>query len=331
MAWARRRVFVTGASGIVGSWLVKRLLREGAYVVALIHDWDPQTELIRSGDIAQVNVVNGELEHYATIERAINEHEVDTVFHLAAQPIVSTALRNPLPTFETNIRGSYHVLEACRVHRGLVKQVVVASSDKAYGDAETLPYTEDMPLHGRHPYDVSKSCTDLIALSYAHTYKLPVAVARCGNIYGGGDLNWSRIVPGTIRSVLQNERPILRSNGLYTRDYIYVDDVVSAYLATADGLAREEIFGQAFNFSPESRVTVLEITRLVLKLMQRDDLEPVILDQVTAEIKDQYLDASKARRLLQWTPRFTLEQGLAETIDWYRAFLGQRPVAEPVR
>jgi CDP-glucose 4,6-dehydratase len=330
MAWSRRRVFVTGASGIVGSWLVKRLVRDGAYVVALIHDWDPQTELIRSGDISKVSVVNGELEHYATIERAINEHEIDTVFHLAAQPIVSTALRNPLPTFETNIRGSYHVLEACRVHRGLVKQVVVASSDKAYGDAETLPYTEDMPLHGRHPYDVSKSCTDLLALSYAHTYRLPIAVARCGNIYGGGDLNWSRIVPGTIRSVLQGERPILRSNGLYTRDYIFVDDVVSAYMATADAVSRDEIAGQAFNFSPESRVSVIEITRQVLRLMGRDDLEPVILDQVTAEIKDQYLDASKARRLLNWTPRFTLEQGLAETIRWYRAFLGQRPVAEPV-
>jgi len=323
MAWSRRRVFVTGASGIVGSWLVKRLVREGAYVVALVHDWDPQTELIRSGDIAKVNVVNGALEDYSTLERAINEHEVDTVFHLAAQPIVSTALRNPLPTFETNIRGSYNLLEACRIHRGLVKQVVVASSDKAYGDAETLPYTEDMPLHGRHPYDVSKSCTDLIALSYAHTYKLPIAVARCGNIYGGGDLNWSRIVPGTIRSILQGERPILRSNGLYTRDYIFVDDVVDAYMATADGLAREEIFGQAFNFSPESRVTVIEITRMMLKLMERPDLEPVILDQVTAEIKDQYLDASKARRMLTWTPRFTLEQGLAETIRWYRAFLGQ--------
>lgn len=323
MAWSRRRVFVTGASGIVGSWLVKRLVREGAYVVALVHDWDPQTELIRSGDIAKVNVVNGALEDYSTLERAINEHEVDTVFHLAAQPIVSTALRNPLPTFETNIRGSYHLLEACRVHRGLVKQVVVASSDKAYGDAETLPYTEDMPLHGRHPYDVSKSCTDLIALSYAHTYRLPIAVARCGNIYGGGDLNWSRIVPGTIRSILQGERPILRSNGLYTRDYIFVDDVVDAYMATADGLTREEIFGQAFNFSPESRVTVIDITRMMLKLMDRPDLEPVILDQVTAEIKDQYLDASKARRMLTWTPRFTLEQGLAETIRWYRAFLGQ--------
>jgi CDP-glucose 4,6-dehydratase len=330
MDWSRHRVFVTGASGIVGSWLVKRLLREGAFVVALVHDWDPQTELIRSGDVQRVHVVNGELESYATIERAINEHEVDTVFHLAAQPIVSTALRNPLPTFETNIRGSYHVLEACRIHRSLVKQVVVASSDKAYGDAETLPYTEDMPLHGRHPYDVSKSCTDLLALSYAHTYRLPVAVARCGNIYGGGDLNWSRIVPGTIRSVHLGERPILRSNGLYTRDYIFVDDVVSAYLATAAALSREEIVGQAFNFSPESRVTVLDITRQVLRLMGRDDLEPVILDQVTAEIKDQYLDASKARRMLAWTPHFTLEQGLADTIRWYRAFLGQRPVAEPV-
>jgi CDP-glucose 4,6-dehydratase len=331
MAWSKRRVFVTGASGIVGSWLVKRLIAEGAYIVALVHDWDPQTELIRSGDVTRVHVVNGELEHYATLERAINEHEVDTVFHLAAQPIVSTALRNPLPTFEANIRGSYNLLEACRVHRGLVKHVVVASSDKAYGDAETLPYTEDMPLHGRHPYDVSKSCTDLLALCYAHTYGLPVAVARCGNIYGGGDLNWSRIVPGTIRSVLQNERPILRSNGLFTRDYIFVDDVVNAYLATAEGLEREEIVGQAFNFSPESRVSVIEITKAILKQMQRDDLEPIILDQAKSEIKDQYLDSSKARRMLAWTPKFTLDQGLTETIRWYRAFLGEQRVAEPVR
>ena len=222
MNWTGRRVFVTGATGIVGSWLVKRLLELGAYVVALVRDWDPQTELVRSGDILRTNVVNGRLEDYDTLERAINEHEIDTVFHLGAQPIVTTALRNPLPTFEANIRGSYNLLEACRVHRSLVKRVVVASSDKAYGDAPSLPYTEDMPANGRHPYDVSKSCTDLLALSYAHTYDLPVTVARCGNIYGGGDLNWSRIVPGTIRSLWHGERPIIRSNGLFTRDYIYV-------------------------------------------------------------------------------------------------------------
>lgn len=327
-AWTGRRVFVTGATGIVGSWLVKRLLEEGASVVALVRDWDPQTELVRSGDIHRTNVVNGRLEDYGTLERAINEHEVDTVFHLGAQPIVNTALRNPLPTFEANIRGSYNLLEACRVHRSLVTRVVVASSDKAYGDGPSLPYTEDMPANGRHPYDVSKSCTDLLALTYAHTYELPVTIARCGNIYGGGDLNWSRIVPGTIRSLHQNERPIIRSNGLFTRDYIFVQDVVDGYMRLAERGTDEGVRGEAFNFSPETRVTVLDITSRITHLMRRDDLEPVILDQARSEIRDQYLDSSKAKTRLAWTARHSLDEGLAETIAWYRRFLedsGQHP------
>lgn len=328
MNWTDRRVFVTGATGIVGSWLVKRLLHLGAEVVALVRDWDPQTELVRSGDILRTSVVNGRLEDYDTLERAINEHEVDTVFHLGAQPIVSTALRNPLPTFESNIRGTYNLLEACRVHRSLVGRIVVASSDKAYGDGPSLPYTEDMPANGRHPYDVSKSCTDLIALSYAHTYDLPVTVARCGNIYGGGDLNWSRIVPGTIRSLWRGERPIIRSNGLFTRDYIFVEDVVDSYLALAEQCDTDGVRGEAFNFSPESRVSVIEITQAIQRGMDRADLEPVILDQVRAEILHQYLDSTKARQRLGWTAKHALDDGLAKTIAWYRHFLestGARP------
>jgi CDP-glucose 4,6-dehydratase len=321
MTWIDRRVFVTGATGIVGSWLVKELLDRGAHVVVLVRDWDPQSELVRSGTIARTSVVNGCLEEYATLERAINEQEIDTVFHLGAQPIVTTALRNPLPTFEANIRGSYNLLEACRVHSGLVKQIVVASSDKAYGDAPSLPYTENMPANGRHPYDVSKSCTDLIAMSYAHTYGMPVAVARCGNIYGGGDLNWSRIVPGTIRSLWLGQRPVLRSNGRYTRDYVFVQDVVSAYLALAERCSDEGVRGEAFNFSPESRVTVLEITETIQRLMGRTDLDPVILDQARAEIRDQYLDSTKAKSRLGWAAQHTLESGLADTILWYRRFL----------
>jgi CDP-glucose 4,6-dehydratase len=321
MTWHNRRVFVTGATGIVGSWLVKRLLAEGAAVVALVRDWDPQTELVRSGDIMRTTVVNGRLEDYGTLERAINEHEVDTVFHLGAQPIVTTALRNPLPTFEANVRGSYNLLEACRVHRSLVTRVVVASSDKAYGDAPTLPYTEDMPANGRHPYDVSKSCTDLIALSYAHTYDLPVTVARCGNIYGGGDLNWSRIVPGTIRSLHRGERPIIRSNGLFTRDYIYVQDVVDGYLRLAERTNDAGVTGEAFNFSPETRVTVLEITKAIQRLMRREELAPEILDQARGEIRDQYLDSTKAKTRLGWTARHSLDAGLTETIAWYRQHL----------
>jgi len=324
MSWHDRRVFVTGATGIVGSWLVKHLLQEGAYVVALVRDWDPQSELIRSGDINRISVVSGALEDYQAVDRAINEHETDTVIHLAAQAIVGTALRSPMPTFEANIRGTWHVLDACRVHRSLVKRIVVASSDKAYGDVETLPYTEDMPANGRHPYDVSKSCTDLIAMTYAHTYGLPIAIARCGNIYGGGDLNWSRIVPGTIRSLAAGERPIIRSNGKFIRDYVFVKDVVEAYLLLADASPRPDVKGEAFNFSPEQPTTVLEITAAIQQAMQRPDLEPVVLDQAKAEIQDQYLDSTKARRVLGWMPRYSLADGLTETIAWYRAFLGDR-------
>lgn len=318
--WKGHRVLVTGATGVVGSWLVRRLLESGASVITLVRDWDPQSELIRSGTIHRSSVVNGALESYATLERAINEHEVDTVFHLGAQTIVGTALRGPLATFEANIRGTYNLLEACRVHRSLVERVVVASSDKAYGDAETLPYTEDMSLNGRHPYDVSKSCADLIAMTYAHTYGLPVTVARCGNVYGGGDLNWSRIVPGTIRSILNDERPVLRSDGHFVRDYIYVLDVVNAYLLLASKTPENGIRGEAFNFSTESHVTVLEITRRIQQLMSRPDLEPVILNQARAEITKQTLDSRKAGRLLDWVPRYDLDKGLGETIDWYRDF-----------
>lgn len=320
--WQKHRVFVTGATGIVGSWLVKRLLHERAYVVTLVRDWDPQTELIRSGDIRRTSVISGALEDYGTVERAINEHEIDTVFHLGAQTIVGTALRSPLATFESNIRGTYNLLEACRVHSSLVKRVVVASSDKAYGAVEKLPYTEEMPPNGRHPYDVSKSCADMIATAYAHTYDLPVSVARCGNIYGGGDLNWSRIVPGAIRSVLDGQQPILRSDGEYTRDYIFVLDVVNAYLTLAANTPEDGIGGEAFNFSPGSPVTVLEVTRKIQRLMGRSDLQPVILNQAQTEIRGQFLDSSKAHRLLHWTARYSLEEGLMETINWYRDFFG---------
>ncbi len=320
--WAGERVLVTGASGIVGSWLVKRLLAKGARVVALVRDWDPQTELLRSGDVRNVAVVTGALEDYAALERAINEHEVSTVFHLGAQTIVGSALRSPFATFESNVRGSYNLLEACRVHASLVRRVVIASSDKAYGDSPVLPYTEDMPLHGLHPYDVSKSCTDLISLTYAHTYGMGVTVARCGNIYGGGDLNWSRIVPGTIRDALAGRAPVLRSDGTNVRDYVFVDDVVDAYMLLAERTDDAGVKGQPFNFSPESRVPVVEITRRVLAAVGREDLEPVVLGTATAEIKHQYLDSSKARRVLGWAPRHGLDEGLAKTVAWYTDFLG---------
>ena len=324
MSESQRRAFVTGATGLVGSWLCRRLLDDGAQVVALVRDWDPQSELIRSGDIKRCSVVSGCLEDYPTLVRAIAEHETDTVFHLGAQAIVGTALISPLATFESNIRGTYNLLEACRVHRDLVQRTVVASSYKAYGDSEVLPYTEAMPANGRHPYDVSKSCTDLLAQTYAASYGLNLAVARCGNIFGGGDLNWSRIVPGTIRSVLEGKAPVLRSDGSFIRDYIYVEDVVDAYLALAEGAGREGVRGEAFNFSPQRPLTVLEITRAVLAAMDRPDLEPVILNQARAEIRDQYLDAGKAARVLGWEPRYALEEGLETTVAWYRAFMRDR-------
>jgi len=319
--WRDRRVFVTGATGMVGFWLVKDLLGAGARVIALVRDPDPQAGFFSSGDYRQVSLVQGNVEDFSSLERALNEHEVDTVFHLAAQPIVGVAHRNPLPTFETNIRGTYNLLEACRLHPDLVKRVVIASSDKAYGPHEQLPYTEGMPLQGRHPYEVSKSCADLIAQTYHHTYGLPVAILRCGNIYGGGDLNWSRIVPYSIRCFLMKQRPVIRSDGQYVRDYIYVKDVSRCYLTTAEHLSEKKVHGEAFNFSLERPVTVLELVRAIQRLLQCQHLEPDIQNTASGEIRAQYLSAEKAHRVLDWQPQFTLEAGLAETIAWYREYL----------
>jgi CDP-glucose 4,6-dehydratase len=322
VSWAASTALVTGATGMVGSWLVRELLTRGTRVVALVHDADPQSELFRSGDAARVNVVNGSLEDPGSVERAINEHEVDTVFHLGAQTIVGTALRSPVPTFEANLRGSYLLLDACRQHRGLVARVVFASSDKAYGEQPELPYTEDMPLLARHPYDVSKSCGEAIAQCYHQTYGVPVAIARCGNIYGGGDLNWSRIVPGTLRSVLRGERPVIRSDGKFVRDYLHVQDAVSAYVALAERATDPEVAGRAFNFSTESPVSVLEIVAQI-QALTGTSLEPKVLNQARHEIPGQHLSAARARTVLGWRARYDLAQGLAATLPWYRDFLGR--------
>jgi CDP-glucose 4,6-dehydratase len=319
--WNDRRVFVTGATGMVGYWLVKDLLAAGARVVALVRDPDPQSGFYRSDDYRRTSLVKGNVEDFASIERALNDHEVDTVFHLAAQPIVSVAHRYPVPTFETNIRGTYNLLEACRIHSNLVKRIVIASSDKAYGPHEKLPYTEDMALQGKHPYEVSKSCADLITQSYHHTYGLPVAILRCGNIYGGGDLNWSRIIPYTIRCFMEGKRPVIRSDGKFVRDYIYVRDVSQCYMRGAESLSKKEAHGQAFNFSLERPVTVLEIVAALQKLMKCEHIQPDVQNNASGEIREQYLTAEKAHRVLGWQPKFTLEQGLAETIEWYRGYL----------
>jgi CDP-glucose 4,6-dehydratase len=325
--WRERRVLVTGATGIVGSWVVRELVSAGAFVVALVLDADPQSDFYRSGVHRKVTVVNGALEDELSLERAIAGWDVDTVLHLGAQTLVGVAHRAPLPTFESNIRGTYNLLEVCRRQRSLIRAVVVASSDKAYGEHETLPYTEAMPLQGRHPYEVSKSCTDLIAQCYAHTYGLPVGIARCGNIYGGGDLNWSRVVPGTIRSLHFRQRPLIRSDGLFVRDYIYIGDVVQAYLALAQRVAADsELTGQAFNFSTEIEYTVLDIVEAIRGVMgSGDDLAPEILNEARGEIRRQHLSAAKAHAVLGWHSRFSLEDGLRETVQWYREFFGAVP------
>lgn len=318
--WRGRRVLVTGATGIIGSWLTKSLLQKKAIIVALLQDYNPQSEFIRSKTIAKVAVVSGSLEDFKILERLLHEYEIDTVFHLGAQSLVGVAHRSPLPTFETNIRGTYNLLEACRIHQGFVKRVIIASSDKAYGQQQTLPYTEDMALLGRYPYEVSKSCADLLAQAYAHTYHLPLAIARCANVYGGGDLNWSRVVPGTIRSLIFGERPVIRSNGTYVRDYLYVDDVVLAYQQLAERLEDRAINGEAFNFGPETPYTVESIVETIQRLMGAEHLVPQILATAEGEIHSQYLSSTKAQTLLKWSPQYTLEKGLQETIPWYQEF-----------
>ena len=318
--WRDRPTFVTGATGLVGGWLIRRLCAARADVVCLIRDWIPQSELVQNGLLDHVKVVRGDVCDQVLMERILGEYEIDTVVHLAAQTIVSIANRNPVSTFEANIAGTWSLLEACR-RSPRVKQVVLASSDKAYGDHEQLPYAEETPLQGRHPYDVSKSCADLIAQMSAVTYGLPVVITRCGNFYGGGDLNWNRIVPGTIRSVLRGQRPIIRSDGLYVRDYFYVEDGAVAYMLLAEQLALQpDLRGQAFNFSNEIQVTVLELVEQILGLM-KSSLEPEVRNEAVNEIRHQYLSAAKARRMLNWQPMFSLEEGLQRTIDWYQAFL----------
>jgi CDP-glucose 4,6-dehydratase len=319
--WLDRPTFVTGGTGLVGSWLVKQLVNAGADVVCLVRDWIPQSELVRTGLFERVKIVRGDIREQATLERALGEFEIDTVIHLAAQTIVTIANRNPISTFESNIAGTWNLMEACR-RSPRVKQIVVASSDKAYGDQDDLPYSEDTPLQGQHPYDVSKSCADLIARTYAVSYDLPVAITRCGNFYGGGDLNWNRIIPGTIRSILRSQRPVIRSNGKYVRDYFYVEDGAAAYMLLVEQLAeRPELKGEAFNFSNEIQMTVGQIVEKLLTLMG-SSLQADIRNEVNNEILHQYLSADKARTQLGWKPLFNLEQGLKLTVDWYKNFMG---------
>ncbi len=318
--WLDRPTFVTGGTGLVGSWLVRRLVEAGADVVCLVRDWVPQSELVRTGTLENVKVVRGDIRDRDVLERVLGEFEIDTVLHLAAQTIVTIANRNPVSTFESNIAGTWNVLEACR-RSPKVRQIVMASSDKAYGDQDQLPYDEKTPLQGQHPYDVSKSCADLIANTYAVSYDLPVVITRCGNFYGGGDLNWNRIIPGTIRSILRGQAPVIRSDGQYIRDYFYVEDGAAAYMLLAEQLAaRPGLKGEAFNFSNEIQVTVSQIVGDILDLMN-SSLKPDIRNEVSNEIRHQYLSAEKARQMLGWKPLYSLNEALGKTIVWYRNFL----------
>ena len=320
--WRDRTVLVTGCTGLLGTALTQRLVELGAQVTGLIRDFVPQSHLLGSGTVQKINVVAGAVEDQALVERTINEYEVDTVLHLAAQTIVGTANRNPTSTFEANVKGTWSVLEACR-RSPTVKRIVVASSDKAYGACDTLPYDESTPLQGQHPYDVSKSCADLISQSYYNTYKLPVAITRCGNFYGPGDLNFNRLIPGTIRSILRDEAPVIRSDGKYIRDYIFVKDGAEAYLLLAQQLEEQKLGGQAFNFSYELQLSVLDMTNKILSLMKAERLKPKILNEAMHEIKHQFLSAAKAKKELNWKPVYSLDQGLRETIAWYTAFFQQ--------
>jgi CDP-glucose 4,6-dehydratase len=318
--WQDKRVFVSGCSGFLGSWLVEALVRQGASVVGLVRDHVPQSMLFSSGTADHIRIVNGALHDITFLERVLAEYEIETIFHLAAQTIVGIANRSPLSTFETNIRGSWHLLEAAR-RTGTIESMVVASSEKAYGQPQALPFVEEHPLHGRHPYDVSKSCVDLLAQSYAATYQLPVAITRFSNLYGGGDLNWNRLIPGTIRSVLRGKAPVIRSDGTFKRDYVYVEDAVNAYLTLARRANQPGICGQAFNFGLGLPVSALEVVQTIIDGSDHPELEPIILDEVRHEIRDEYLSPDKANTMLAWQPDETLASGLIKTMDWYRRYL----------
>jgi CDP-glucose 4,6-dehydratase len=319
--WQDRNVLVTGATGLLGSWVTQRLVANEANVTILCRDRVPKSKLIEDHSIDRVNVVYGGLENYFLLLRALNEYEVETVFHLGAQTIVTTAYRNPISTFESNIKGTWNILEACR-NVNSVQRVVVASTDKAYGSQKNLPYTEESQLNGEYPYDVSKSCADMIARAYNKTYGLPVAVTRCGNLYGAGDLNFDRLIPGTIKSILLHQEPTIRSDGTYIRDYLYLKDVVDAYFTLAEKLTNSDVKGEAFNLSTKNKMTVIEVVNLIIRLM-RSKLKPKILNKVKGEIRDQYLSSEKAERVLGWKAHYTLEQGLRETIPWYRNLFSQ--------
>jgi CDP-glucose 4,6-dehydratase len=319
--WGRKTAFVTGGTGFVGSWLVRELLDAGANVVVLVrHGSNPAPQLRESAN-GKLFRVAGDLEDYQGVLAALTQARPDTVFHLAGQSLAGIAKNDPLRTLETNLRGTWNLLEASR--KSSVSQVMVASSDKAYGASSELPYKEDHPLRGGFPYDVSKSCADLIAAMYANSYGLRVGIGRFANIFGGGDLNFSRLIPDLVRTTLRGERFAIHSDGEFVRDFLYVRDAVTALLDFAEQMDRTpSLVGQAINFGLSVRVTVLEMVEKVLSLMGMGHLRPIIKNQASCETRESYLCCEKAEQLLGWRPRYSLEEGLRETIAWYQEYLG---------
>lgn len=317
--WNKKKVLVTGADGFIGSWLAKSLVESRAVTIVVVRDLKTDNCLDLHNLREKVTQVQGDILDRELLKRVFKEYPINICFHLAAQTIVTVARRLPVSTFENNIKGTWNILEACRMSK-TVKGLVVASSDKAYGQQEKLPYTEDQPLLGLYPYDASKACADILARCYFRTYGLPVAVTRNANTYGGGDLHMDRIVPGTIVSVLKGEIPIIRSDGTLTRDYMYIKDAVAGYLLLAENLEREEVRGEAFNFGTGKPVSVLKLFNKIIKLCGKK-VKPKILNQAKCEIQDQYLSIGKAKKILGWRPKYNLDEGLKETIKWYKDYL----------
>ncbi len=319
MNWKDLPVLVTGADGFIGSWVAKELIGKGANVFTIVRDIKKYNNIDVFGLREKINIIHGDLINFDVCNRIMEEYEISMCFHLAAQAIVGTANLSPLSTFESNIKGTWNILEAARLSK-FIKGIVVASSDKAYGVQKKLPYTEESPLSGLYPYDSSKACADILARSYFKTYGLPVSVTRNANTYGGADLNFSRLVPDTIRSVLYNKQLIIRSDGTPERDYMYIKDSVNAYLVLAANLNRKNVKGEAFNFGTGKPISVLNLYNKIIKFMSKDNIKPKVLGEAKHEIDRQYLSINKAKKVLKWQPIYSLDKGLKETIAWYKIF-----------
>lgn len=319
--WESRPTLVTGGTGFIGSWIVKKLLDLGAQVVVLdLKSYSPILDSLLAAKKKNLKLIQGDVCNQVLIKQILREYKIKTIFHLAAQAIVGTALKNPRKTLKTNICGTWNVLEACRLLKE-AQQIVVASSDKAYGSHKHLPYAESAPLRGTAPYDVSKSSADLITQMYCKTYHLPICITRCGNTFGGGDLHFSRLIPDAIRSAFYNQTFIIRSDGKYTRDYVYVEDIARGYLLLAELMGPKKLAGQAFNLGINDPRQAIDVVKLILHLMKKDNLRPKILNEAKYEIKKQYLSSEKAKKILGWQPKYSLEEGLKKTIFWYKGFL----------